>query len=397
LSFRASETEASARQASGGIDGFIMSHFCLLRDPDQYVGHDWDLAEDASSRQYWLDLFSRHFEETLGHAAHRYGRSAGKKIDAARKEFSSVISKLRQAPVSLPGGKLNVLELCRARERVLRAHGLFDPFGHVKDRENAAAVRLYPEILSRLRAGREQTRWLHRIEGVFAGNVFDLGSPATMHLADQSSDFLATLDALKPRPWLVDDFDRLNQDLPHSPPPKWSRAVVFVDNAGGDFILGLMPLARQLALGGTQIVLAANELPSLNDLTAEETGQIVERLAAADADLAALIGGGMFEVVSTGNDIPLLDLAEVSDELNEAAADADLVLIEGMGRAVESNFDAEFTVDCLKLAMLKDAKVAERVGGELYDCVCKYAPVEAASPADQALGQREQSQDVDEV
>jgi hypothetical protein len=49
-----------------------------------------------------------------------------------------------------------------------------------------------------------------------------------------------------------------------------------------------------------------------------------------------------------------------------------------MGRAVESNSDAKFGVDCIRLAILKDAMVAKRIGGGLYDCVCKFTP---AAPA----------------
>jgi uncharacterized protein with ATP-grasp and redox domains len=190
------------------------------------------------------------------------------------------------------------------------------------------------------------------------------------------------IEQTKPRPWFVDDYDRLAEDLLLAPPTKWTKAIVFVDNAGSDFILGVMPLARELSLGGTQIVLAANELPSLNDITVDEAIDVVERLAARDSDLAALIEAGMFEVVSTGNDIPLIDLADVSDELNAAAEDADLVLIEGMGRAVESNLDAEFTVDALRLACVKDEAVADHIGGQLFDCVCKYTPVEGGPQAD---------------
>ena len=137
-----------------------------------------------------------------------------------------------------------------------------------------------------------------------------------------------------------------------------------------------MPLARELSLEGTRIVLAANEHAVLNDVTADETVDLVERLAAQDADLAALIRAEMFEVVSTGNDIALLDLADVSDELNEAAEDAELVILEGMGRAIESNFDAQFKVDALHLATLKDPDIAARLGGEVLDCVCKYTPAE---------------------
>jgi type II pantothenate kinase len=43
-----------------------------------------------------------------------------------------------------------------------------------------------------------------------------------------------------------------------------------------------------------------------------------------------------------------------------------------MGRAVESNLDARFSCDALKIAMIKMAIVAERCGGKLYDLVCRF-------------------------
>ncbi len=354
-----------------------MSHFCLLRDPESYVAHNWDMVADAEGREYWLGLFAKHFADTADHATHRYGRSAGKRIAAARQEFAALVETLGTDPTALPGGTLDILQLCRARERVLRAHDIGAPFQHIKDRENVSAIDLYGDVVYALHAMPFAEKWFHLVEGVFAGNIFDLGSPATMHTAHEAPDFLDAIENVHPRPWAVDDYDLLAADLPNDPPPKWTRAVVFVDNAGSDFILGVMPLARELALAGVQIVLAANELPSLNDITADETAQIVGQLAAVDRDLAALIDGQMFEVVSTGNDVPLMDLSDVTDELNEAAADADLIIIEGMGRAVESNFDAEFTVDCLQLALLKDPQVAAHiVGSDLYNCVCKYTPVD---------------------
>jgi len=353
-----------------------MSHFCLIKDPQTYEAHDWDLLSDETARIYWLNHFADHFAQTLNHASKQYGRAAAKQIEAARAEFADAIQTLRNRPDSLPEGKLDIVRLCRLRERVLRSHGLNDPFRHIKERENASAVHLYPQVVRKLHALEGRDKWLHLIECVFAGNIFDLGSAATMHFAAEGADFIAAAENTKPRPWFVDHFDILADDLPDSPPTRWARAVVFIDNAGTDFILGIMPLARELALYGTQIVLAANEQASLNDMTVTETIEVVEQLAAADPDLAALVRGDMFEVVSSGNDIPLIDLSEVSDELNEAAADADLLILEGMGRGVESNFDASFKVDTIWLAMLKDEQVAARLGAELYDCVCKYAPLE---------------------
>lgn len=336
------------------------------------MAHDWDLVGNAGHRRYWLDIFARHFEDTMNHAAYRHGKSASSRIESAGKKFAHDIEMLRREPALLRGGKLNIMELCSLREKNLLEHDLLDPFKHIKDRENAAAAGFYAKIIREIHAMDGLEKWLRIIRGVFAGNIFDLGAPAVMHKINQSADFQEVLQNIKPRPWLVDNFDLLCDNLPHSRGSKWTKAVVFIDNAGSDFILGIMPLVRELALAGTQIVLAANELPTLNDLTADETFTIVESLAEIDPPLLALLEAEMISVVSTGNDIPLIDLAEVSDELNESAGDCDLVIIEGMGRAIESNFDASFNVDCLKLALLKDELVASRIGGKIYDCVCKF-------------------------
>jgi type II pantothenate kinase len=64
---------------------------------------------------------------------------------------------------------------------------------------------------------------------------------------------------------------------------------------------------------------------------------------------------------------------QVSPELAAEAAGADLVVLEGMGRGIETNLLAAFTVDSLKLGMIKHPEVAACIpGGRLYDCVCKF-------------------------
>ncbi len=211
------------------------------------------------------------------------------------------------------------------------------------------------------------------VECVFAGNLLDFGSVKTMHMVDDDREFLDLVEDTKPRPWKIDDYDALADALAEFP-PRWGKAVVFVDNAGADFVLGIMPLVRELALRGTGIVIAANEAPALNDMTADEAAEVVEELAVHDPDLSALIQAGMFEVVSTGSRIPLLDLRDVSDELNTASEDADAVILEGMGRAVETNYASEFKVDAVKLALLKSDEVAQRIGAEAMDCVCRFQP-----------------------
>jgi type II pantothenate kinase len=356
-----------------------MSHFCLLRDPESYRPLDWNLLESPEDLQHWIDVFDKQLARTLEHATGQYGKAAEPQIQEARKIFGQKIQALRTEPGSLGrDGKLDIIDLDYIRENTLHEVGLHDPYRKVKTDGTDKARDLYPHVVRLLHAQPNEDKWLYLIKSCFAGNYFDLGSHSTMHLDGDPESFLQGVEDMKERPWLVDDFDRLQADLLQSVPAKWGKAVIFVDNAGADFVLGVMPFARELTLMGVMVVLAANEKPALNDMTADETVDTVQRLAAQDPDLEAMIEAGMFEVASTGNDIPLIDLSEVSDELNEACADADLVVLEGMGRAVETNYDAQFTVDCLQLAMLKDPLVAQRLGGESLDLVCRYRTVDEA-------------------
>ena len=350
-----------------------MARFCLLKDPDNYVLYDWDLVRDTESLAYWLGHFVGQFDQTLKCATDRYGAEADgpERIQAAREHFARILAHLRLRPDSLPGGRLGVIDVCRLREMVLRAGDIGDPFANLKARENSIALGCYPKTIASYGGLSGRERWLALARGVFAGNLFDVGSPACMDAPDVPPDFFRSVDNVKLRPWLIDDFDAFLEDASRASGP-WDKAVVFIDNAGSDFLLGLMPFLKELASGGTSIVLAANELPSLNDLTAVDAQMCLDELVRVDADLGALVAGGMFEVVSSGNDLPLIDLTDISDALDTAAAGADLVILEGMGRGIESNFNTAFTADTLHLAVLKDPQVARHFGGGLFDCIFRY-------------------------
>jgi type II pantothenate kinase len=78
------------------------------------------------------------------------------------------------------------------------------------------------------------------------------------------------------------------------------------------------------------------------------------------------------ELCSTGTGDPLIDLSQVSPRLNERSVNADLVILEGMGRGIESNLDARFSCDALNIAMIKDPVIAKRLGGKTFDLVCRF-------------------------
>jgi type II pantothenate kinase len=194
-----------------------------------------------------------------------------------------------------------------------------------------------------------------------------MGAEATANtFRDSGPDFYETRRKLPPRPWLIDDYDHLAIRLLNGRP--YTKAVFFIDNAGSDFLLGALPMLRWLAQRGTRVVLAANETPTLNDMTVYDVRNWWPRIVEAEPSFSGL----PLEIVSTGTGDPLIDLLEVSDDLNEAAAAADLIILEGMGRGVESNLDAKFTCDALNIAMIKDEIVAKQVGGKLFDVVCRF-------------------------
>lgn len=59
----------------------------------------------------------------------------------------------------------------------------------------------------------------------------------------------------------------------------------------------------------------------------------------------------------------------------------DLVVIEGMGRAVHTNLYARFCVSCLKIAVIKNSWLAFRLGGDLFSVIFQYEEYSTESPA----------------
>jgi type II pantothenate kinase len=268
---------------------------------------------------------------------------------------------------------VTILTLDAIRDRHLRAAGWPDPFRHVKGAESAAAVGFYPRLVAELDSRDDDTRLDELIAGIFAGNIFDLGALATVRQYEQEGlDFFATRGRLPRRPWLDDCFDAMAGAWSAD---RWCyRKVIFlVDNAGTDFVLGCLPLAREMAgRRKAEVVIGVNSGPSLNDILADEVQEVFAALRPQDPLLDRVLREGGLRLIETGNTAPLIDLGEVSDALNAEAAEADLLILEGMGRSVESNRDARFKVDTAKMALLKDPEVARRIGGKLFDVVCRF-------------------------
>ncbi len=333
------------------------------------------MVDHAATREYWLEHYDRHADILARHAIESEVSLYGADPDAAADRAAAFAADLRSflrsiaaEPAAFPD--LSISLLCQRRQELLAEHGFRDAFRSVKDRENAAALQILPSVLERLDQLPPRERALAIIEGILVGNLFDLGSIETAEMYEAGQmQFEESRAKLPPRPWLVDDADPFVERLRKG---GYQKAVVLVDNSGSDVVLGMIPLARFLATIGTTVLLAANERPALNDITSEELRSVLRTAAALDATLEEAIDHGRLEVISTGTGSPVINLKNVDSKFADTSRDADLLVLEGMGRALETNYDTRMTVDTLKIATIKDRNVADHFAAKLFDVVCRF-------------------------
>ena len=343
----------------------------LLLNPESYRPCVQNLLTDGPEVQdYWLTLFERHLE-TLARLPLGNGQFDQHSVwPEFSRTYLAGLAAIRQRPDLR--GRLTVLELTIYREEQFAAHGINDPFHDLKQRENELALGLFAAVLADVDAAAPDERIDLLAQGLFAGNLFDMGSRAVVEAFESGTfDFRSARQGLRPRPWPIDHLDAWKDRLAQG---RYRRAIFFVDNAGPDILLGAIPMARELADRGIHVVLAANTRPALNDITAEELMSLLPRLMELDTKLTGLVRRELITVVETGCVAPLIDLADLSGTCCRAAEQSDLLVLEGMGRAIEINFDEAFKVDTLKLAMIKDRMVAEVIGVKLMDPIFRFDP-----------------------
>lgn len=211
-------------------------------------------------------------------------------------------SRLREEPAAY--GKLGLANLLEMREECLREFHFQDVYLAIKQRENEASMVVLPDLLAELDSLDPPARLLALIEGVLAANIFDWGARACVELYHSGTIleiYRMSRDKMK-RPWRVDDFGAFYERMIGSTLKPHKRALLFVDNSGADIVLGMIPLARELLRRGTEVVLVANSLPAINDVTALELPSIVAAAAKHCEILrrAATAGGLLVDVLNDG-------------------------------------------------------------------------------------------------
>jgi len=346
-----------------------MAHLAQLAAPETYRACDWDLKTDNAGRAYWTDLFRWHADAVLVPLIREeYPNAPASGISAFRDEYRAKFDDIDARPDAYD--RLDVLYFTELRREMLQRHKFPDPFIGVKQRENNAALDLLPAILLELdRVDPARRRELLTL-GLMAGNIFDLGARATAHRQNNAEAFHTTRANQPARPWFADDVDAWWRRWDDG--AAYQHAVFFVDNAGGDIILGCLPLIRWILQAGTRVTVAANTSPALNDITDAALPPLFAKCAVFDDVLGESLAADRLRTVASGSHAPLIDLTLLTEEFVDETRDADLIILHGMGRGVESNYDATFTTDVLRTAVIKDEGVAQHMGGKVFDCIFRF-------------------------
>lgn len=287
--------------------------FPLLIDPAKYNPNTIDINADAAEMAYWIGILQDAIPTVVEKAAASEGCTAEavRRSAAFGRAFDLHLSRVRSEPGAY--GQLGLADLFELREECLREFGFSDVYRLDKDRENAAALEVLPDLLQEIDLMPPPARLLALIQGVLAANIFDWGARACVDLYQNATILEMYREArtkLSSRPWRVDDLgefadvwfgksllDDAGWGRVRSP---YRRIIVFVDNAGADVVLGMLPLVREFLAAGAEVVLVANSLPAINDITADELRSVVSKVsdfcpvikAARDAGVAAQAASG---------------------------------------------------------------------------------------------------------
>ncbi|KAK3096188.1 hypothetical protein FSP39_024183 [Pinctada imbricata] len=332
-----------------------------------------DLTQDEAAREYWIDCFAKGVDKTKQQAIRSQPNSVDveKRAENFKSKYLNRLEELKTNPCAY--GSLTVRSLLDTSSHFLQEFLFNDPYAQQKQTENEQSLKCLPTYLDDLDKESWEYRQLTLAKGLLAGNVFDWGAREVANIMEtQEFGFDEAKSRLQERPWLIDDFDSWMKRLSTGNPHKC--AVIFVDNSGADIILGVFPFVRELLSRGTKVILCANSRPALNDVLYNELAILVKRVAEICDTFRKALETSSLMVKESGQGSPCLDLRLVDCELVKLMVEeeADLIVIEGMGRAVHTNFNAAFSCEVLKVAVIKNKWLANRLGGDMFSVMFKY-------------------------
>ncbi|CAG9853873.1 unnamed protein product [Phyllotreta striolata] len=343
----------------------------LLRNPETYNPDSLDLLTNIEARDYWLHCLEQMVKKFVKKAKylHPDDPDATEKAILCYQDFHNLVQQLILDPTILK--PLSIRKLLECNEDNLRTY-FKDPWLVQKQTESNHALSQFDHRIELIDSIEDvEKKWLEIVRGVLTGNFFDWGAKIVTDILEttQNFGFQDAAHIIQKRPWYLDKFDDFFNQIKVKP---YKSCVIFVDNLGVDFILGILPMVREFLSQGTKVILTANTYPALNDVTFQELSTYCHKAAEHCSILKEGLKSKHLSFVENGQKGPCLDLANLSPDLCERMKSADLVIIEGMARAVHTNMYAKLTVDCLKLAVLKNEWLARSLGTEQFAVICDF-------------------------
>ena len=333
----------------------------------------WDLTEEPEVRAHWVEILRGNAdyllklvesEGTRGQtdAALRAVRIYGRLLD-------DVAAGARVADFR------TVHDLTLWREAILRGLGLYDPYFLTKRAQADRYLGLAHEFGREAWAAGGTDGHLEGLNALlvrlWAGNLFDLGSKSTQEAFRQGrlDPFAAGKEFVSAVSHWLTSLPDAARDLLLSAPRALDqsaegRVLLFADNAGPDFLLGILPAALYWARRW-EVVIVANTHPASSDITYQEARVLLEHLIAIPQSPYALAyDAERLSVVPSGTGSPGIDFRYVGRELNEATEGVSWLLLGGQGRGVETNWATRFATPAFRVAVVKDPLVAAAVNVE---------------------------------
>lgn len=351
----------------------------LLLDEAEYVPDLIDLTKDEEARKYWLDCFEKTINTYEKQCIKSYPNNevSVKKANDFKQSYLRKLSELKASPFAF--GKLTVRSLLDLREHCMSQFEFFDVYSNEKRDENRLGLELlldrceFVESLETI-----DKKWHELFKGFLAGNVYDYGAQAFIQKQSKGhlDKFNQALNSIDDR-FLSDENDleiinRLKDSY-------YKCICVFVDNSGFDITLGVLPLVFFILKNSpeTKVILCANSKPAINDITTIELMFLIKKLAVLMPEINEAYTSKRLIVIETGSASPCLDLSRINIDLAKLmeTSQVDLVVLEGMGRSIHTNYNAKFKCDSLKAAVLKNQWLANRFGFSDFNSEEKKFPI----------------------
>lgn len=249
-----------------------LAPFPLLHDAKNY-SPDTLLLNDPEAQKYWIDLLDvniAHLVQMVISMSTTPETSLAE-IETRSKAFGDMyrnhLNILRKQPAAY--GEMSVRSLLNLREQCLREMQFTDVFFGVKSNENEVALKQLPDLLQTLdvviQAEGEERLFDLLIDNVLGGNMFDWGANSTQEMLKTGKLDLTSAKSKITRPLKLNNVHVMREKIIKNIP--YRKMVIFVDNAGSDFVFGIIPFIRYILSKGTNVTIAANTFPAVNDIT----------------------------------------------------------------------------------------------------------------------------------